>query len=45
MKSNLLKSNTGKERANINGVYNPIDNEIIVRREERINTSLYRRII
>jgi len=36
-KNKEIKSNTGRERVNINGVYSPIDNEIIVRREERIN--------
>jgi transposase len=32
-----VKSNTGRKRININGVYSPIDNEIITREDERIN--------
>ena len=32
-----IKSNSGRKRVNINGVYSPQDNEIIVREEERVN--------
>lgn len=32
-----VKSNTGRERVNINGAYSPCDNEIIVREDETIN--------
>jgi transposase len=32
-----VKSNTGRERVNINGAYSPNDNEIIVRQDETIN--------
>ena len=37
-KEKEVKSNTGRERLNINGVYSPIDQEIIVREDERINS-------
>lgn len=33
-----VKSNTGRKRININGVYSPVDQEIIVRDDERINS-------
>lgn len=32
-----VKSNSGRERVNINGVYSPNDNEVIVRRDDTIN--------
>jgi transposase len=37
-KSKEVKSNSGRQRLNINGVYSPNDNEIIVRKDERINS-------
>lgn len=33
-----IKSNTGRERVNINGVYNPCTHEIIVREDKSINS-------
>jgi len=33
-----VKSNTGRKRININGVYSPVDQEVIVRDDERINS-------
>lgn len=33
-----VKSNSGRQRININGVYSPIDGEIITRNDERINS-------
>jgi transposase len=36
-KSKYMKSNSGRMRLNINGVYSPIDNEIIVRDDKTIN--------
>ena len=33
-----IKSNTGRERLNINGVYSPCDHEIIVREDKSINS-------
>jgi transposase len=37
-KEKEVRSNTGRERVNINGVYSPIDKEIIVREDDRINS-------
>jgi len=36
-KEKEIKSNTGRERVNINGAYNPNDSEIIYRKDETIN--------
>lgn len=36
-KEKEIKTNTGRERININGVYSPIDHEIIVKQFETIN--------
>lgn len=36
-KEKEVKSNTGRQRVNINGAYSPCDNEIIVREDETIN--------
>ena len=33
-----LKTNTGRERLNINGAYNAEDHQVIVRKDERINS-------
>lgn len=33
-----VKSNTGRQRLNINGVYSPVDHEIIVREDDQINS-------
>ena len=33
-----VKSNSGRQRIKINGVYSPIDGEIITRNDERINS-------
>ena len=33
-----VKSNSGRQRININGVYSPIDGEIITRNDDRINS-------
>lgn len=33
-----VKSNSGRQRININGVYSPLDGEIIVRKDESINS-------
>ena len=33
-----VKSNTGRERININGAYSPNDNDIIIRKDESINS-------
>jgi transposase len=32
-----LKSNTGRQRININGAYSPRDHEVVIREDERIN--------
>lgn len=37
-KDKTIKSNTGRKRVNINGLYSPSDNEIIYREDETINT-------
>jgi len=37
-KEKEVKSNSGRQRININGVYSPDDGEIIVRNDERINS-------
>lgn len=34
-----IKSNSGRKRININGAYNPVDNEIIYRKDETINAN------
>ena len=36
-KEKEIKTNTGRERININGVYSPMDHEIIVKQFETIN--------
>lgn len=36
-KERTVKSNSGRQRININGVYCPDDGEIIIRKDERIN--------
>ncbi|MDH4128752.1 MAG: IS630 family transposase, partial [Spirochaetota bacterium] len=33
-----IKANTGRQRLNINGVYSPMDNEIIIRDDKTINS-------
>jgi len=37
-KEKEVKSNSGRQRININGVYSPDDGEIIIREDERINS-------
>lgn len=37
-KNKEVKSNTGRQRINLNGVYCPLDNEIIIRDDESINS-------
>jgi len=37
-KDKMIKSNTGRQRLNINGAYSPFSHEVIVREDERINS-------
>jgi transposase len=37
-KDKVIKSNTGRQRININGVYSPDDHEVIYREDDKINS-------
>lgn len=37
-KDKFIKSNTGRKRININGAYSPLDNSVVIREDDRINS-------